>query len=150
MHQPSLARLGASIVGGFATLALSATIAAAQGATQPTPPATAPTPAAKTADGTLAPAACTVKFAVDSVPSSASPVVINASLSSAIGEGVAASFPAESAVNVVAVGPAAAGGANALQLTLNTSAAKTGEYTVALKGKTGECSGKLKIVAGGK
>jgi hypothetical protein len=145
MQQPSFARLAASIAGGFATLALTATIAAAQGS--PTPPtSTAP---AKTAAGSIAPAACTLKFAVDSVPSSPTPLVLNAALSAAIGDSVAATFPSESGITA-SVGPAATGGASALQLTLNTSAAKPGEWPVALKGKTGDCSGKLKVVAGGK
>lgn len=146
MQHPSLARLGASIVGGFATLALSASIAAAQGST---PPSSAQPPA-KTAAGSVAPAACTVKFAVDSVPSSATPLVINASLSGAIGDSIAAAFPSASGITAVSVGPSAAGGANALQLTLNTSAAKAGEWPVAFKGKTGECSGKLKVIAAAK
>ena len=145
MQYPSLARMAASIAGGFSTLALTATIAAAQGAT---PPSTAQAPA-KTAAGSIEAAACTVKFAVDSVPSSATPLVLNAALSAAIGDSVAVSFPSLSGITA-SVGPAASGGANALQLTLNTSAAKPGEWPVALKGKTGECSGKIKVVAGGK
>lgn len=141
MHYPSLTRVAASIGTGFAALALSAGIAAAQ-STQTQPP----TPE-KTAAGTVAPA-CTVKFAVDSVPSSPTPVAVNVSVSSAIGDSVEATLPAESSVSVVSVGPAASGGANALQLTLNTSAAKTGDWLVALKGQSGECSGKLKIFGG--
>ena len=69
-------------------------------------------------------------------------------MSAAIGDSVAASFPSASSITVVSVGPPAAGGANALQLTLNTSDAKSGEWPLSLKGKTGECSGKLKIVGG--
>jgi hypothetical protein len=148
MQHPSLARVAASLAGGFVALAFSATIAAAQSTTQ-TAPTTAPTPA-KTADGTVAPAACTLKFAVDSVPVSASPVAVNAALSAAIGDSISAAFGGESGITVTAVGPAAAGGANALQLTLNTSAAKAGDWDVALKGTAGECSGKLKVVAAGK
>jgi hypothetical protein len=142
MQYSSLARLSGSIAAGFVTLALTAAVAAAQ-ATSTTPPPS------KTAAGTVAPAACTVKFAIDSVPSSATPVVLNAALSAAIGDSAAVSFPSASGITA-SVGPAATGGATALQLTLNTSAAKPGEWPVALKGKTGDCSGKIKIVAGGK
>jgi hypothetical protein len=145
MQHPSLARLGASIVSGFAALALSATVAAAQGSTPPKPPASAQEPV-KTAAGSVEAAACTVKFAVDSAPISAAPLVINATLSSAIGDSVAASFPSASGITAVSVGPSASAGANALQITLNTTAAKAGEWPVALKGKTGECSGKIKLI----
>jgi hypothetical protein len=89
-----------------------------------------------------------VKFAVDSIPASPTPVAVNASVSSAIGDSVEASLPAESSISVVSVSPAASGDANALQLTLNTSAAKAGEWLVAVKGKSGECSGKLKVIGG--
>lgn len=144
MHHPSLTRLAASIAGGFTALALSAAVASAQAAST----SAKPVQPEKSAAGTVAPAACTVKFAVDSIPSSASPLVVNAALSSAIGDSASAAFPGPSGISVVAVGPAAVGGANALQLTLNTSAAKAGEWTVSFKGKTGECTGKLKVVAG--
>lgn len=146
MHYPSLARMAASLVGGFTTLALSATVAAAQSSTQPPTRPDSAQAAVKSAAGTIDASACTVKLAVDSIPSSASPLVINAALSGAIGDSVAATFPAASGITAVSVGPSAAGEANALQLTLNTSAAKAGEWPIALRGKTGECSGKIKVV----
>jgi hypothetical protein len=141
MQHHSLARVAASIAAGFATLALSATVAAAQGSTTPPPQ--------KSAAGSVEQSsACTIKLAVDSVPTSPTPVVLNATLSTAIGDSVSASLPSESSASVESVEPAAAGGANALQLKLNTSAAKPGEWPLAVKGKTGECTGKLKIVGG--
>jgi len=140
MQHLSIARVAASITAGFTAVALSASIAAAQGSTTPPPQ--------KSAAGSVEQAAvCTVKLATDSVPASATPVVLNAMLSSAIGDSVSASLPSASSIKVVSVGPAAAGGANALQLTLNTSEAKPGEYLLSLKGQTGECSGKLKVAA---
>jgi hypothetical protein len=142
MQHPSIARVFASIAGGFTALALSASIAAAQGSTPPVQ---------KSAAGTVEPtSACTVKLAVDSIPASATPVVLNATLSSAIGDSVSASLPSASSITVVSVGAGAAAAPNALQLTLNTSAAKPGEWPLALKGKTGECTGKLKVIPGGK
>jgi hypothetical protein len=144
MQHPSITRVAASIAAGFAALALSASIAAAQGSTPPVPPVQ------KSAAGSVEQTpACTVKLAVDSVPASATPVVLDATLSGAIGDSVSASLPSASSITVVSVGAAAAGGANALQLTLNTSAAKPGEWPLALKGKTGECAGKVKVVPGG-
>lgn len=142
MQHSSLARLLGSIAAGFVTLALTAAVAAAQATSTTSPPP-------KTAAGTIAPAACTVTFAIDSVPASSTPVVLNAALSAAIGDSVSASFPSASGITA-SVGPAAVGGASALQLMLNTSAAKPGEWPVALKGKAGDCSGKIKVVAGGK
>jgi hypothetical protein len=143
MQHLSFARLSASLVSGLAALALSASVAAAQ-ATSTTPPPP------KTAAGTVEqPQACTIKFAVDSVPTSATPVILNATASAALGDSLSASLPTASGVNVVSVGPAATGGANALQLTLNTAAAKAGEWVVSLKSKSGECSGKIKIAAPG-
>jgi hypothetical protein len=139
MKHLSLARVAASIAGGFATLALTASIAAAQSTTATPPPP-------KTAAGSVEQAqACTVEFAVDSLPTSATPVVLNATISKAIGDSVSATFPTASAINVVSVGPAATGGANALQLTLNTASAKAGEWALSLKGLSGECSGKIKV-----
>jgi len=131
MRHPSMARVAATIASGIVALTVSASIAAAQ------EPGKAAAPAQS--------AACTVKVASDSVPASPTPLVVNASLSSAIGDSVSASLPAESGITVSAVGPSASGGANAIQLTLDTSAAKPGEWALSLKGKTGECAGKLKV-----
>lgn len=133
MRHPSMARVAATIASGIVALTVSAGIAAAQEPGKAAPPAPAQS------------AACTVKVASDSVPASPTPLVVNASLSSAIGDSVSASLPAESGVTVSSVGPSASGGANAVQLTLDTSAAKPGEWALSLKGKTGECAGKLKV-----
>lgn len=91
------------------------------------------------------PAACAVKVADDSVAVAAAPIVKKASLSEAIGDSISASFPRESNVSVDKVDPSPDGTANTLQLTLNTSKAKPGDWTLSMKGTKGECTGKLKI-----
>ena len=91
------------------------------------------------------PRACSVKVADDTVGVAASPVVKKASLSEAIGDSISASFPRESNVSVDKVDPSPDGAANTLQLTLNTSKAKPGDWTLSMKGTKGECTGKLKV-----
>ena len=91
-----------------------------------------------------APKACSVKVD-DEISVAAAPVVKKASLSEAIGDSVSASFPKESNVSVDKVDPSPDGAANTLQLTLNTSKAKPGDWTLSMKGTKGECSGKLKV-----
>ena len=95
--------------------------------------------------------ACTATVR-DSVAVAPAPVAVVAALSEAIGDSVSASFPAESNVEVVklaAAGAPAAGTANnAIEITLNTSKAKPGEWPLSLKGTRGKCSGKLRINPG--
>jgi len=88
---------------------------------------------------------CSVKVADDTVGVAATPVVKKASLSEAIGDSISASFPRESNVSVDKVDPSPDGAANTLQLTLNTSKAKPGDWTLSMKGTKGECTGKMKV-----
>jgi hypothetical protein len=128
MSHPTTRRLAAAIV--FGAGMLFASVAAAQ----------AP---AKQQSG--AKHTCSVKVADDTVGVAATPVVKKASLSEAIGDSISASFPRESNVSVDKVDPSPDGAANTLQLTLNTSKAKPGDWTLSMKGTKGECSGKLKV-----
>ena len=86
--------------------------------------------------------ACTAKVS-DSVAVAPTPVTVEAALTQAIGDSVSASLPPQSNVDVEKIAPAS--GANALQLTLNTSKATPGEYTLSMKGTAGECTGQLKV-----
>ena len=88
--------------------------------------------------------ACSIKLASDSVQVSAQPISVDASLSEAIGDSVSAAVQQESKASVVSVGAA---GANAVKLTLNTSEAVPGDWSLSLKGTAGECTGKMKIIA---
>jgi hypothetical protein len=132
----------------FGLFAFAAPSARAQ---KPTPPdtsaAAAKATAAKTAAGTLAPGnACTINVdASKPVQPAPTPIILQATTTSAVGDSISASFPAESKITVVGVKPGAA--PNSLELTLNTSQAVPGEWTIALKGSSGECTGKLKIDA---
>lgn len=88
--------------------------------------------------------ACSVKLANDSVPVRPTPVAVRASLTEAIGDSVSATLDQESKASIVSVGKADA--PNALELTLNTSQAVPGEWNLSLKGTSGECTGKVKII----
>ena len=88
--------------------------------------------------------ACTITVSSpSSVQVAASPVVLQATISGAIGDSISATFPAES--KLAAVGVKAATTPNALMLTLNTSQAVPGEWPISLKGTNGECTGKIKV-----
>ena len=126
MSHPTTRRLAAAIVFGAGILFASA--AAAQ----------AP---AKQQSGRHT---CAVKVA-DTVGVAATPVIMKASLSEEIGDSISASFPRASNVSVDKVDPSPDGAANTLQLTLNTSKAKPGDWTLSMKGTKGECTGKLKV-----
>jgi hypothetical protein len=124
----TISRLGTAFVVGVALFGSSA---AAQVRTQ-------------SASGQL-PATCTATVTGDSVNVAATPVVIQAAVTAELGDSVSASFPAESKINVVKVGPAANKDAKGVELTINTSEAKPGNWPISLKGKSGECTGQLKI-----
>jgi hypothetical protein len=119
--------------------------------TSPANPATPATPAPKTgtADGSIGPslstAACSITLDVASIHAGAPSLAVQASLSNAIGDSITASFPMASKIEVVNVMPSAA--AKSVQLTLNTTDASPGDYTVSLKGTKGECRGKVKVAA---
>lgn len=133
MSHPTTRRLAAAIVFGAGLM-----FASAAGAQAP----------AKQQSGARK-ATCSVKVADDTVGVAAAPVVKKASLSEAIGDSISASFPRESNVSVDKVDPSPDGAANTLQLTLNTSKAKPGDWTLSMKGTKGECSGKLKVTGKG-
>ncbi len=76
------------------------------------------------------------------------PSVVQASVNGTLGDSVVASAPASSKISVIGVKPGAA--PNALEVTLNTSQAVPGEYTISFKGTGGECSAKLKVGAADK
>ena len=131
MLQKTISRLGAVFVLG---VALYGRNAAAQVRTQ-------------SAAGQLP--SCTATVSGDSVKVAATPIVIQAALSAELGDSVSASFPAESKITVVKVAPAADKQAKGVDVTINTSEAKPGDWPISLKGKSGECTGQVKI-AGGK
>jgi hypothetical protein len=86
-----------------------------------------------------------VSLDVAAIHAGAPSLSVQASLSSAIGDSVTASFPMASKIEVVNVMPSPT--AKSLQLTLNTTDAAPGDYTVSFKGTKGECSGKVKVAA---
>jgi hypothetical protein len=116
------------------------TIDSAAGSVQT--PATAPAAAAGAA---AAKNACTIKFDATPVQVAPSPVTLQASVMGALGDSVSATVAPESKISVVGV--KAAGAPNALELTLNTSQAVPGEYTISFKGTSGQCATKLKVGA---
>jgi hypothetical protein len=130
MLQKTISRLGTAFVVG---VALFGTSAAAQVRTQ-------------SAAGQLP--ACTATVSGDSVTVATTPIVIQAAVTAELGDSVSASFPAESKINVVKVAPAANKQAKGLDVTINTSEAKPGNWPISLKGKSGECTGQLKITGG--
>lgn len=127
LHRTS-SRLAAALLLGGAAIAIGAAAPDAQ-ATQ--------------TRATVSFGACTAKVS-DSVAVAPTPVTVQASLTQAIGDSVSASLPPQSNVDVEKVAAAASG--NALQLTLNTSKATPGEYTLSMKGTAGECTGQLKVI----
>jgi FlaG/FlaF family flagellin (archaellin) len=130
MLQKTISRLGTAFVIG---VALFGTTAAAQVRTQ-------------SAAGQLS--ACTATVSGDSVKVATVPIIIQAAVTAELGDSVSASFPAESKINVVKVSPAADKQVKGVELTINTSEAKPGSWPISLKGKSGECTGQLKITDG--
>lgn len=115
------------------------TVDSAAGSVQtpaPTPKAAAPAAGAKAG-------ACTVKLDATPIAVAPSPVTLQAAVTGALGDSVAATVAPESKISVVSVKPGAAG----LELILNTSQAVPGEYTISFKGSNGECATKLKVGA---
>ena len=156
MYSRHTARLGAAALLIGAGLLTPALARAQDPVRPPTPPAsptspasaTNPAPKTGTAAGSVAPSldpsACTVKID-DALHAGTMEVTVDATLSSAIGDSIGASFPMSSKITVVKVAPA--GEMNTVHLTLNMSSAAPGDYTVSLKGTKGECSGKVKVAA---
>lgn len=91
--------------------------------------------------------ACALKLANDSIKVSAEPVSLRASLSDAVGDSVSATLQQESKASVVSIGHPAPAEPNSLEITLNTSQAVPGDWSLSVKGTTGECTGKVKITA---
>ena len=143
MHKNFHSGIGAGIL--FALCAV-ASPAWAQ-SPQPTPPNPKPTqPTIAAAQPAPAPAACAAAVRGDAIPVSATPVAVDIAITQAIGDSIKAEFPAEAKVVVprAAADPAAP---QVVKLTLDTSAAAPGEWTILLKGTAGDCSGKVRITA---
>lgn len=87
---------------------------------------------------------CEVQVA-EPVSVSEEPVVVEATLSEAIGEALTAVVQDESGVEFVSAEPAEEEGA--VNLTLNTSEAVSGEWTISLTGESGECAGTFTVSA---
>ena len=149
---------GVSVGIFFAVFAVASTAGAqapAAGPAKPTSPAAQPSPvASQPAPATAqpapaaaaAPAACTAAVRGDSIQILPTPVAVDAAITQAIGDSVKAEFPAESkiVVSAAATDPAAP---QIVKLTLDTSAAAPGEWTLNLKGTAGGCNGKVRITA---
>jgi len=154
MHKNFHSGVGAGIL--FALCAVASTAQAqapqATGPARPASPAAQPAPATAqaaapaAAQPATAPAACTAAIRGDAVPVSATPVAVDAAITQVIGDSIRAEFPAESklVVSRAAADPAAP---QVVKLTLDTSAAAPGEWTMLLKGTAGDCSGKVRITA---
>ena len=119
----------------------------ATGPVRPTSPTTQPAPAAAQLSPAAAPNACTAAVrGGDAIPVRATPVAVDAALTQAIGDSVKAEFSAESKV-IVSRAAADPASPQVVKLTLDTSAAAPGEWTLLLKGTTGDCTGKVRIAA---
>ena len=140
--------IGAGLLFVLCAVALPARAQApATGPARPNSPATQPSPAA--AQPAPAAAACSAVVRGDAIPARATPVAVDAAISQAIGDSVRAEFPIESKV-VVARAAADPATPQIVKLTLDTSAAAPGEWTILLRGTTGDCSGKVRIITGTK
>jgi hypothetical protein len=116
---------------------------------QPAPAAAQPAPTAgqpAAAKPAAAPAVCTAAVRGDSIPVRATPVAVDAAITQPIGDSVKVVFPAESKIYASQAAPDPAA-PQIVKLTLDTSAAAPGEWTMFLKGTTGDCSGKVRITA---
>lgn len=153
MHKNFHSGVGAGIL--FALCAVTSTAQAqapqATGPAKPASPAAQPAPATAqaapaVAQPAAAPAACAAAIRGDAIPVSATPVAVDVAITQAIGDSIKAEFPAEAKVVVprAAADPAAP---QVVKLTLDTSAAAPGEWTMLLKGTAGDCSGKVRITA---
>ena len=127
MARKILSRLGTTIIVG---VALYGTTAAAQVRPQ-------------SASGQLP--SCTVTVSDSLVKVATAPIIIQAALTRELGDSLSALFPVESKITVVKVAPAANKEPKAVDVTINTSEAKPGKWPITLKGKSGECSGEIKI-----
>ena len=145
MHKNFPAGVGAGVL--FALLAV-ASPARAQ-TPQPTAPVPKPTqPTIAAAQPAPVTAACTAAVR-DSVPVRTTPVAVDAAITQAIGDSVKAEFPAESKI-VVASAAASPLTPQVVKLTLDTSAAAPGEWSLVLKGTAGDCTGKVRVIPGTK
>ena len=146
MHKNFAAGMGAGVL--FALLAV-ASPAHAQ-TPQPTKPTSPPTtqPVPTVAQQAPIPAVCTAAVR-DSVPVRTTPVAIDAAITQAIGDSVKAEFPAESKI-VVSSAAASPLTPQVVKLTLDTSAAAPGEWSLVLKGTSGDCTGKVQVIPGTK
>lgn len=90
---------------------------------------------------------CQVKLESEAVPVSTDPVVLRAVYSLAIGEELVAELQEGSGVKVVKV-ERESEEPLAIKLTLDTSEAASGEWTLALAGENGRCTGKVTVRAG--
>ena len=149
MHKKFYSDVGAGVL--FALCAV-ASSAQAQ-APQPAGPVRAASPTAQSAPAVAQPApavaqpaVCTAAVRGGSIPVRPTPVAVDASITQAIGDSVKAEFPPESKV-VVARAAADPATPQIVKLTLDTSAAAPGEWTMLLKGTTGDCTGKVRITA---
>lgn len=88
---------------------------------------------------------CTVTLDTDAVPVQNEPVEVQARLSAALGDSISAAFPAESRITVLNVSQ---GQPNSVRLSLNTSSAEAGTYTITLRDAEGTaCSGPVQVAA---
>lgn len=90
---------------------------------------------------------CQVKLESEAVPVSTDPVVLRAVYSLEIGEELVAELQEGSGVKVVKV-ERESEEPLAIKLTLDTSEAASGEWTLALAGENGRCTGKVTVRAG--
>lgn len=89
---------------------------------------------------------CELTAQAESVPVRPDSVVLRMVYSEPIGEELVAQLEEDSGVRVVKVEQESTEPLT-LKLTLNTSEAKAGEWTISVKGEQGECTGKLKVAA---
>src|SRR5690606_11475306 len=89
---------------------------------------------------------CEITVEAESVPVRPDSVVLRMVYSEPIGEELVAQLEEDSGVRVVKVEQESTEPLT-LKLTLNTSEAKAGEWTISVKGEQGECTGKLKVAA---
>ncbi|MEP6618797.1 MAG: hypothetical protein ABJE47_05765 [bacterium] len=147
MHQNL--KTGAAAGTLFALLVLTSPASAQAPQAGPTMKAAQAAQAPTTTPHSQTPMECSAAVRGDSIPVRTTPVAVDAALTQAIGDSVKAEFPADSKIVVakVAADPSAP---KMVKLTLDTSAAAAGEWTLLVKGTTGACAGKVRVTPASK
>lgn len=102
------------------------------------------------AEESVARGECEVAVAAEALPVTAEPVVVQASYTEAIGEELVVGIEEESGIRLISAGREDDDEPQTLRLTLDTSEAAVGAWTLVLRGDDGECTGTVVVVEDGR